>query len=337
MGAYDGGGMNTRRKLIVALGSGALVSPFGSFAQLQTGRIVRLGTLLPLSPSAVAENFDGLRRGLRELGWVEGRNITFEHRYAEGTVDRLPALAAELVRLNVDAIFTASTPCALAVKNATGTIPIVMVTTGDPVASGLVTSLAHPGGNLSGVTALGRELSVKRLALLKEAVPKLNRVAVLTNPDNPENLPIIKSLELAAKELRVQLHVVSASKQADFEKAFRALSKERASGTVVLTDALFNTHRAQIVELAAKSRLPTIYGFRQDVDAGGLMFYGATLADMYYRAATYVDKILKGTKPSDLPVEQPTKFELVINMKTARSLGIKIPNSILVRADKAIE
>ena len=329
--------MNNRRKLLGALGASALTAPFGSFAQQQTGKIMRIGSLSPLSASAGAHNLEALRRGLRDLGWVEGRNIAIENRYAEGKYDRLPELAAELVRLKVDVIVTGSTPGALAAKNATTTIPIVMVTPGDPVASGLISSLAHPGGNLTGVTSLGRELSAKRLALLKEVVPRVTRVAVLTNPDNPETGPLVKSLEMAARSLGVQLRVLEVRGPTDFEKAFATITTERAGAIMVMTDILFHTHQRRIVELASKSRLPVMHGFREDVDAGGLMFYGATLADMNHRAATYVDKILKGAKPADLPVEQPTKFELIINMKTAKALGIAIPQSILLRADKVIE
>ena len=329
--------MNNRRKLIVAFGASALAVPFASFAQPQTAKIARLGILSPLTAAVAAHNQEALREGLRDLGWVEGRNLVIENRFAEGRADRLPELATELVRLKVDVIVTGAFPGALAAKNATATIPIVMVTTGDPVASGLIGSLAHPGGNVTGVTALGRELSVKRLSLLKEAVPGVARVAVLSNPANPETGPMVKSLEVAARSLGVQLRVLEVRDPTEFEKAFATITKERAGAIMVLTDSLFYTHSKRIVELAAKSRLPATYGLRQNVDDGGLMFYGATLADMYHRAATYVDKILKGAKPTDLPVEQPTKFELVINMKTAKTLGIKIPNVIMLRADKVIE
>jgi len=328
--------MITRRILIVALGAGALATSFASFAQLPP-KIARIGSMSPLSAAAAAHNLAALRRGLRDLGWVEGRNIAIETRYAEGKYDRLSELAAELVRLKVDVIVTGSTPGALAAKNATATIPIVMVTPGDPVESGLISSLAHPGGNLTGVTTLGRELSAKRLALLKETVPGVARIAVLTNPDNLESAASVKGMEAAVRSLGVQLEVLEVRGPAEFEKAFAAITRARAGAIMVMTDILFHTHRERILELVSKSRLPTMCGFREDVDAGGLMFYGATLADMNYRAATYVDKILKGAKPADLPVEQPTKFELIINGKTAKAFGVKIPQSVLVRADRVIE
>jgi putative ABC transport system substrate-binding protein len=329
--------MNNRRKLAIALGAGALAAPFGLFAQPQAAKIARLGILSPLTATIAAHNLEALREGLRDLGWVEGRNLVIENRFGEGRADRLPELANELVRLKVDVIVTGAFPGALAAKNATTTIPIVMVTTGDPVASGLIGSLARPGGNVTGVTALGRELSVKRLSLLKETVAGVARVAVLSNPANPEDGPMVKSLEVAARSLGLQLRVIDVRDPTEFENAFATITKERAGAIMVLTDSMFYTHSRRIVELAAKSRLPTTYGVRQYVDDGGLMFYGATLADMYYRAATYVDKILKGAKPADLPVEQPTKFDFVVNMKTAKALGIKIPNSILVQATKIIE
>jgi putative ABC transport system substrate-binding protein len=329
--------MNNRRKLAIALGAGALAAPFGLFAQPQAAKIARLGILSPLTATIAAHNLEALREGLRDLGWVEGRNLVIENRFGEGRADRLPELANELVRLKVDVIVTGAFPGALAAKNATTTIPIVMVTTGDPVASGLIGSLARPGGNVTGVTALGRELSVKRLSLLKETVAGVARVAVLSNPANPEDGPMVKSLEVAARSLGLQLRVIDVRDPTEFENAFATITKERAGAIMVLTDSMFYTHSRRIVELAAKSRLPTTYGVRQYVDDGGLMFYGATLADMYYRAATYVDKILKGAKPADLPVEQPTKFDFVVNMKTAKALGIKISNSILVQATKIIE
>ena len=328
--------MTTRRELLIALGAGAL-TPLASFAQQKADRIVRIGRLSPLSASADAHNFDTFRQALRDLGWVEGRGLTFEYRYSEGNASRLPDLAAELVRLNVDVIVPGSTPGALAAKNATRTIPIVMVTTRDPVAAGLVTGLARPGGNLTGLTVLGRELNAKRLELLKEAFPGVTRIAVLSNPANPEMAPMVKGLEVAARSLGAQLRILEARDPAQFEAVFAAIPKERAGAIMVVADALFNTHRSRLVELVAKSRLPAMHAFREDPDAGGLMFYGASIADMYRRAATYVDKILKGAKPADLPIEQPTQFELVINMRTAKVLGIRIPQSLLLRADKVIE
>jgi putative ABC transport system substrate-binding protein len=329
--------MNRRRKLLVAIGVGALTAPLGSFAQQPPGKIARIGRLSPASVSADTGNFEALQRGLKSLGWVEGRNVVMENRFADGRSDRLPELAAELVRLNVDVIVAGATSSALAAKSQTATIPIVMVMGGDPVASGLADSLARPGGNVTGVTALGQELSVKRLEILKETVPRLARVAILSNPTFPDSGPAVKGLQGAAQALGLQLQVVEVSDPARFEKAFAAISAGHAKALMVLPDGMFNARRGQIVEFAAKGRLPAMYGLVEFVDAGGLMFYGASLPDMYARAATYVDRILKGAKPSELPIERPTKFELVINMKTAKALGIAVPQTILLRADRVVE
>jgi len=303
----------------------------------QPEQIARIGRLSPLSASADAPVREGLRQGLRDLGWVEGQNLTIENRFAEGNVRRLPELAAELVRLKVDVIVTGSVPAAAAAKSATATIPIVMVMTGDPVASGLVASLSRPGGNLTGMTLLGLELSAKRLGLLKEAVPDATRIAVLLDPTFPDSGPSLKRLEGAAQALGVQLRIQEVRDPSEFEKVFAMMSRERAGALMVQTDPVLYTYRRRIVELVAKSRLPAMYAMREYVDAGGLMFYGASLPDMHRRAATYVDKILKGARLGDLPIEQATKFELVINLKTAKALGIKIPQSILARADRVIE
>ena len=279
----------------------------------------------------------GLRQGLSELGWVEGRNLTFELRFAEGRLDRLAQLASELVDLKVDVIVTGSTSGALAAKNATGTIPIVMVTTGDPVRDGLVESLARPGGNVTGVTALGQALNIKRLEIVKEALPGLKRVAVLTNPDSPYTEPFKQTGEAAARALGLEVRELEARRPDDLEKVFYALGQQDATALMVLADIMFITHRRRIIELAGDNRLPSIFGERESVRAGGLMFYGASLPDMYRRAAAYVDKILKGDKPANLPVEQPTAFELVINLKTAKALGVTIPPTLLVRADEVID
>ena len=303
----------------------------------QPEQIARIGRLSPLSASADAPVREGLRQGLRDLGWVEGQNLTIENRFAEGNVRRLPELAAELVRLKVDVIVTGSVPAAAAAKSATATIPIVMVMTGDPVASGLVASLSRPGGNLTGMTLLGLELSAKRLGLLKEAVPDATRIAVLLDPTFPDSGPSLKRLEGAAQALGVQLRIQEVRDPSEFEKVFAMMSRERAGALMVQTDPVLYTYRRRIVELVAKSRLPAMYAMREYMDAGGLMFYGASLPDMHRRAATYVDKILKGARLGDLPIEQATKFELVINLKTAKALGIKIPQSILARADRVIE
>jgi putative ABC transport system substrate-binding protein len=327
--------MDRRRFLLTSL-AGALAAPLAAEGQL-ADKVVRVARLSPISASTDVPILQALRQGLRDHGWVEGQNITFEYRFAEGNLARLPELAAELVRLKVDVIVPGSTSAALAAKNATKTIPIVMVITGDPVASGLVASLARPSGNVTGVTALGEDLSGKRLEVLREAVPGVSRVAVLTNPAYADTEPFLKGTERAARTSRVQLRMVEVRDPAELEKAFAAMSREHAGAFVVGTDPFFNTNRRRIVELAAKNRLPAMYGLREYVDDGGLMFYGASLPDMYRHAATYVDKILRGAKPADLPVEQATRFELVINLKTAKALRLAIPPSLLLRADQVID
>ena len=325
-----------RRTFIGVVAGGILAAPLGSVAQ-PAGKTVRIGRLSPLSAEADVPLLAAFRRGMRDLGWVEGEKFFIETRYADGNPNRLPEIAAELVRQRIDVILAGSNPGALAAKNAAGMIPIVMVTTGDPVGGGLVASLARPGGNLTGVTALGQGLSAKRLELLKEAVPGVTRVAVLTNPASPYTGPFVKESAGIARALGVQLQLVEAHDPSEFETAFATMSTKHAGGLMVLADVTFITHRKRIVQLAAISRLPAVYGERDFVDAGGLMFYGASLTDMYRRAAVYVDKILTGAKPADLPVEQPTKFELVINLKTAKALGLAIPQSLVQRADEIIQ
>jgi putative ABC transport system substrate-binding protein len=301
------------------------------------GKVVRIGRLSPLAAEADQRLLGAFRKGLAELGWVEGKHFTVESRFAEGQSDRLPQLAAQLVQQRVDVILAGSNPGAAAAKRATSVIPIVIVTTADPVEGGLVTSLARPGGNVTGVTAAGQDLSAKRLELLKEAVPGVTRVAILTNPTSPYTGPFLKDRERTARALGVQLRVLEAQNPSEFEQAFAAMPRERAQALMVLTDIMFITHRSRIVQMAAKSRMPAVYGEQEFMGAGGLMFYGASLAAMYGRAAGYVDKILKGAKPADLPIEQPTTFELIINLKTAKALGLTIPPSLLLRADQVIE
>jgi putative ABC transport system substrate-binding protein len=279
---------------------------------------------------------EAFRQGLREHGYIEEQNLTLEPQYAEGNVERLAGLAAELVRSKVDVIVAGSTPGIIAAKKATKVIPIVMVTTGDPVASGLVASLARPGGNITGPTALGQGLSGKRLEVLKEAVPKISRVAVFSNPTNQDSALSLKGMEAAARALGVQLRVHEVPDPSEFDKAFEAAIREGAKALMVLPDPMFVSQRKRIVALSAKSRLPAMYAHREFVDAGGLMFYGASLADMWRRAATYVDKILKGAKPTDLPVEQPTKFEFIVTLKAAKQIGLTIPPNVLARADRVI-
>jgi len=323
-------------RLIVILTLTILAAPLGAEAQ-RAAKVPRVGLLIPVSPASGAPHVAAFRQGLGELGYIDGTNIVLEVRFSEGRHDRLPVLASELVRLKVDVIVAGSTPGALAAKNATDTIPIVIVTTGDPVARGLAASLARPGGNLTGVTTLSKELSVKQLEVLKEAVPTVTRVAILVNPANPDTGPAVKGLEAAARVLGVQPQVVEVRDPNEFDNAFTAMSKEHAGALFVLGDPMFFTHRTRIVGLAAKSRLPAMYGHREFVDIGGLMFYGATLSDMWRRAATYVDKILKGARAGDLPIEQPMKFELVINLQTAKALDLTIPPLLLFQTTEVIQ
>jgi putative tryptophan/tyrosine transport system substrate-binding protein len=300
--------------------------------------VPRIGFLSLTSPSDRPPLLDAFRQRLRELGWVEGQNIVIDYRYAEGRVDRLPDLAAELVRLKVDLIVaSAGTQAATAAKNATETIPIVMIYVRDPVGTGLIASLARPGGNVTGVSgSAGLELFAKQLELLKETVPKIRRVAILSNPDNAYHQLAIREVNVAARSLGVQLQLLEARGPNEFDGAFAAMAKERVGALLVLSDAIFGSHRTRLADLAARSRLPAAYGVRESVEAGGLMSYGPSLLDSYRQAATYVDKILKGAKPADLPVEQPMKFELVLNLKTAEALGLTIPPLILFQADEVI-
>ena len=300
----------------------------------QTKKVYRVGFLSPLESP---QYFEAFRQGMRELGYTERQNLMIDYRSAKGMPERFPDLAAELVRLKVDVIVAASGGAALAAKKATETIPIVMGQTGDPVANGLVASLARPGGNVTGLTALATELTGKRLELLKEAVPKASRVAVLSTPGSTESGASMTSMEEAARSLGVQLRAIEVRDVKDFEKVFATIAKEHSGALMVLTGPLLTTNRRRIVELAAKSRLPAMYGISEFVDAGGLMFYGASLPDMYRRAAVYVDNILNGSKPVDLPVEQPVKFELVLNLKAAKQIGLTIPQSVLYRATKVIK
>jgi len=287
-----------------------------------TGRGSRLGELF--------------LRKLRELGYVEGKNITIEYRSADDKLDRLPALAGELVRLNVDVLVTVTTAAAIAGKNATRTMPIVFIVVADPVAAGLIDSLARPGGNITGLTNIAAVLADKRLELLKETVPKLSRVALLWDPQNPGSAQAWKESQLPARELGLQLHSMEVSNADKFEGAFKDATKARSAALAVTPSAVAFSNRKQIVELAVKTRLPAIYYRDEFVDSGGLMSYGADLDDHYRRAAIYVDKILKGAKPADLPVEQPMKFELIINLKAAKQIGLTIPPNVLARADKVI-
>ena len=325
----------TRRNVLIALG--ALAAPRVSFAQ-QPKKVPRMGFLSPGSREQFSHMYAAFLQGLQDLGYVEGRNIVIETRWGEGRVERLPALAAELVALNPDLIVsTGGSITAFAVKRATTRIPVVVTAGGDLVEIGLVGSLARPGGNLTGLSLLSIELDTKRLELLKEASPKVRRVAVLGNPANPAYASQLKKIQAAAKVFAMQLQVLEARHSDDIEPAFSAMIERAADALLVSSDSLFNAQRDRIVALAANGRIPAIYEFREFAEAGGLMSYGTSITNVYRRAATYVDKILKGAKPGDLPIEQPTQFELVINMKTAKALGIRIPQSILLRADRVIE
>jgi putative ABC transport system substrate-binding protein len=302
----------------------------------QPTTIPRIGYLASISLSALAARIEAFRQGLRDLGYVEGKNIVIEWRSAEGKLDRLPALAAELVRLKVDIIVTPGPIPTRAAKEATATIPIVMTNDPDPIGSGFVASLARPGGNITGLATLAPELSGKQLELLKETVPRLTRVAVFGTSTNPGNAQMLREVELVAKAFGVKLQYLDVLEPKDIETAFRAAGKGRAGAGIVLVSNVFANHRTQIVELAVKSRLPAIYYRSEFVEDGGLMSYGASFTDMDRRAATYVDKILKGRTPADLPVEQPMRFEFIINLKAAKAIGLTIPPNVLVRATKVI-
>jgi putative ABC transport system substrate-binding protein len=314
-----------------------LAAPLAADAQ-QTGKMPRIGFLSATTPSDRPALLDAFRQRLRELGWVEGKNFVIDYRYAEGRVDRLPDLAAELVRLKVDLLVSWGTQGVTAAKSATGTIPIVMIAVRDPIGIGLIASLARPGGNVTGVSgSAGLEWVAKQLELLKETAPKIRRVAILSSPTNAYHQLAIKEVDVAARSLGLQLQLLEARGPNDFDGAFAAMAKEGVGALLVLSDAMLNSHATRIADLAARSRLPAEYGVRESVEAGGLMSYGPSFLDSFRGAATYVDKILKGAKPAELPVEQPTKFELVINMKTAKALGLTIPQSVLLRADQVIE
>ena len=301
----------------------------------QPKKVSRIGFLAAIG--STTERIDAFRQGLRELGYAEGKNIVIEWRFAEGKRERLAELAAELVRLKVDIIVTAGPTTTSAVKEATSTIPIVMGLDPDPVGNGFVASLARPGGNITGLSSLSPEITGKQLELLKEIVPKLSRVAVLGNSTNPGNAQALRETELVAGALKVQLQYLDVLDLKGIETAFRAASKGRADAVLALNSPVLNFHRTQVADLAVKNRLPAIYPWPEIVEAGGLMTYGASYTDLFRRIATYVDKILKGTKPADLPVEQPTKFEFIINLKTAKQIGLTIPPNVLARADRVIK
>ena len=326
-----------RRAFLSTLSGGLLAAPLAVEGQ-QPARMVKIGYLEFGSAAPGTPRFEAFRRGLRELGWIEGKSIAIVVRAAEGNENRLPEFTVDLVKLKVDLIFASSTPAALAAKQVATTTPIVIGFVADPVGSGLVASLARPGGNITGWTHLaGLELNAKRLEILAQAVPGAVRIGALWNQANPIHGPGLKEVEAVARRLTVELHAVGVRDPKELEGAFSTLAQQRVQALTVPPDGMFLAHQSRIIDLAAKHRIPTMYGVTELTKAGGLMAYGTNLLDMYRRGALFVDKILKGAKPGDLPVEQPTKFDLVINLKTAKALGLTIPQSVLQRADQVIE
>jgi putative ABC transport system substrate-binding protein len=325
-----------RRRQFMALVGAGVAWPLSVHAQY-TGKVYRIG-FLGNSTAALESNLvEPFRDGLRELGYQEGRNVTIEYRWAEGKYERFPSLVAELIASKVDVIVTAGTPATLAVKKATPSIPLVMVAVGDPIGTGIVASLGQPGGNITGLSSIAPELEGKRLELLREIIPKLSHIAVLWNPVNPFHNASLKQAQAAAQTLRMKVQSVAVRTREDLDDAFASLLRERPGALLVLADRVFLHDRARLMNFAAANRLPGVYAYRELVEAGGLMSFGPSYADMHRRAATFVDKILKGAKPADLPVEQPTKFELVINLKSAKAIGLVVPPTLLARADEVIE
>jgi putative ABC transport system substrate-binding protein len=327
--------MNHRRRLVVALGTVALAAPLACLAQPQRPQVARIGLLE--STSTLEPQRDALIAGLRELGLVEGRNIVIEYRGAEGRYERLPALAAELVRMKMDVILAAGSPAVQAARHATSTIPIVMLRIGDPVGSGFVASLSRPGGNVTGLSNILVETASKYVELLRVAVPKLSRVTVLVNPDNPVHSDYFQRVQATGRTNAVTVSPIQARTPAEVEAAFAAMKQERAEALILLGDPFFSSQALRIAELAVQQRLPTMFWTRRPVETGGLMSYGQHNGEHYFRAATYVDKLLKGAKPGELPVEQATKIELVVNLRTAKAIGLAIPQQLLLQADKVIE
>jgi putative tryptophan/tyrosine transport system substrate-binding protein len=326
-----------RRTFLVGTGTALLAAPLASEAQAQqAGQVSRIGFLF-YGGAGPSPELDAFRQGLRDLGYIEGQNITIEYRFANGRVGRLPELAGELVRLNLDVIVTPGTPASMAAKKATSTVPIIFAGVADAVGTGLVASLARPGGNITGLTSISAELGGKRLELLKAVVPKASRVTVLYNPADPSNVLVLKELQESARALGLALQPLAVRGPDEFEGAFAMMTRERVHALFGAAGVLTTEHRKPLVSLAAKSRIPAMWGERQFVEVGGLMSYAVNFYDEVRRAATYVNKVLKGAKPADLPVEQPTKFELVINLRTAKALGLAIPQPLLLRADEVIQ
>jgi ABC-type uncharacterized transport system substrate-binding protein len=325
-----------RAAVVMALAVAVVLNPLGVAAQSKVVRVGYLAADLAANPTFPA----AFREGLRDLGYVEGQNVVIEYRSAEGHSERLSSLAAELVRLKVDILVSEGTPPSLAAKQATTTIPVVFAASADALGSGLVASLARPGGNVTGLSFLGPETVAKCLQLLKEAVPSITRAAVLSHPGNPSEATrkiILKETEAAARALALHLQFLEARGPEEFERTFAEMGRGRAGGLTVLTSIMFFSERKRLVELAAKYKLPAVYPWREPVDAGGLLAYGPNLPDLFRRAAGYVDRIVKGAKPADMPVEQPVKFELVVNLKAARALGLTLPPSLIARADHVID
>jgi putative ABC transport system substrate-binding protein len=323
-----------RRTFVCSVAGGLLVTPLAARAQ-QAGKVYRIGILEAIPASQNAANLAALRKGLREMGYVEGRNLIIEYRSADGRAERFPDLTSELVRLKVDLIVTRGTPAARAAKNVTETIPVVMATMGDPRA--IVASFARPGGNITGVTTFSTELTAKRIELLKELVPNFSRVALLHNMGNPAAPPEWEETKMAARSLGLQAELLDVRSQGDLGRAFELAVRQHVDALLIGADGLTQLHQQKIIDLVARNRLPAAYAAREFVQAGGLIAYGVNYPDLYFRLASFVDKIFKGAKPGELPVEQPAKFELVINLKTAKALGLTIPQSLLLRADEVLQ
>jgi len=328
----------TRNLKLPALAMGGLFLAVCLPAQAQQpAKVWKVGVLVSTSRAQNASREDSLWQGLRQLGYVEGKNVTLEYRYADGQLDRLPELAAELVGLKVDAIVVSGTRAAVAAKQATSTIPIVLAGVGDPVQAGLISSLSHPGSNVTGVSRLSPDFIGRRVELIKEVVPKTSHLAALSNPDNPAHAANLRQIDIKARALAIELEPVTARNSNEFESAFAAATKERADALLLMPDALFHTYPSKIVELAAKNRLPATYDRSDFVEAGGLMSFAIDIADLSRRAANYVDKILKGSNPANLPVDEPVRYDLVINLKAAHDLELTIPPNVLARADRIIK
>jgi putative tryptophan/tyrosine transport system substrate-binding protein len=328
--------MISRREIIFALVAGAAAWPFAARSQ-QTGKMYRIGYLGNSTAALEADLVGPFRDGLRDLGYEEGRNVVIEYRWAEGNEERFPVLIAELIAQKVDVIVTYGTPAALAVKKATTSVPLVMTAVGDPVGTGLVTSLARPGGNITGLSSIAPELNGKRLELLREVIPKLSHIGVFWNPSNPIHVIDLKEVSIAAQVLQMKVQPLGVRVPEELEAAFAAIVKERPDALFILWDSVFQQNLMRIIDFATQNRLPAVSGRREWVAAGSLMSYGPSYEDMHRRAANYVDKILKGAKPADLPIQQPTKFDLVINLKTAKALGVTIPPLLLGTADEVLE